>query len=46
MDKQNLETITMGRGSSMPCLKENYFFINERPLTIMHKRNKGKAGSY
>jgi len=21
MDKQNLETVTMGRGSSMPCSK-------------------------
>ena len=29
MDKQNLETITMGKGSSMPSLKEDHFFENQ-----------------
>lgn len=46
MDKQNLETITMGKGSSMLCLKEDHFFENDRPLTVTPKRNHSGAGSY
>ena len=40
MNKQNLETVTMGRGSSMPCLKEDHFFEYQMTLTVTPKRNK------
>ena len=46
MDKQNLETITMGKGSSMPCLKEAQFFEYQTSLTVKHKRNKSRAGGF
>jgi hypothetical protein len=36
----------MGKGSSMLCLKEDHFFENKRPLTVMDKRNKIKTASY
>ena len=46
MDKQNLETVTMGRGSSMPCLQEAHFLNTKKSLTVMLKRNEDKAVSY
>jgi hypothetical protein len=46
MDKQNLKTVTMGRGSSMPCLKEAHIFEYQRTLTVMPNRNNSDTGSY
>jgi hypothetical protein len=46
MDKQNLEAVTMGRGSSVPCLKEDHIFEYKMTLTVRHKRNTSDAMSY
>jgi hypothetical protein len=46
MDKQNIETVTMGRGSSVPCLKEAHIFEYQMTLTVTPNRNNGDTGSY
>ena len=46
MNKQNLETVTMGRGSSVPCLKENHILEYQMTLTVRPKRNTSDKVSY
>jgi hypothetical protein len=37
MNKQNFETVSMGRGSSMPCLKKDHIFEYPKTLTVTPK---------
>lgn len=46
INKQNLKTVTVGKGNSMLYLKEDHFFENQKPLTVMPKQNKNEAKSY
>ena len=45
MNKQNLETVTMGRGSSVPCLKENHILEYQMTLTVTLNRNNSDTVS-
>lgn len=46
MGKQNMKTMNMDKGSSLPCLKEAHFFEYPKPLRVMPKRNKNETESY